>query len=84
MGAIRFLAIVILAYLAYRVIKNLQKPSPKEDDTETTEAMLKEDPICGKLIPQDQAVVYEHNGKKTYFCSKKCCTDFQNKQGEQK
>lgn len=87
MGAIRLLAIAVLVYLAYRVIKNLQREktasAPAQKGKMPTKAdVLEEDPVCGKLVPRNQAISYEKDGKKFYFCSKTCCEIFQKNQGE--
>ncbi|WP_407919127.1 YHS domain-containing protein [Desulforhopalus singaporensis] len=38
--------------------------------------ILEEDPVCKKLVPRQQAITHEENGRKYYFCSKKCCREF--------
>jgi len=44
--------------------------------------ILEEDPVCGKLVPRQQAVEYDQNGKVVYFCSQECCKQYRDKTGE--
>ncbi|MGB3210611.1 MAG: YHS domain-containing protein [Desulforhopalus sp.] len=91
MSPLRIIIIAILIYLAYRLItggfnkppavRGRQKKPMKEMPVSDT---LEEDPVCKKLVPRQQAVEYEHQGEKHYFCSKECCNTFRTKQGERK
>ncbi len=86
MAAIRFLAIAVLVYLAYRVLKSFNRGKNLRSQQKTpplTDDILREDPVCKKLVPQHQAVVYETDGRRVYFCSQQCCRAYQKKQGEQ-
>ncbi|NOR26673.1 MAG: YHS domain-containing protein [Desulforhopalus sp.] len=88
MSPLRIIIIVILIYLAYRLITGGRKPSVTQGRKKKplrempVSDTLEEDPVCKKLVPRQQAVEYEHQGKKIYFCSKKCCNIFRSKQGE--
>ena len=91
MSPLRILVLVILFYIGYRLIvgsirKNKKvtasgnKKPPKEMPTSD---ILAEDPVCHKLVPQQQAVTLEVAGEKHYFCSQECCETFRNQHGEQ-
>ncbi len=88
MNIIRFLAITVLAYLGYRTLEKISKKNrnlsaqQKQKIDDTAEDILKEDPVCGKLVPQNQAVIWRNNNTTFYFCSGECCATFQKKQGE--
>ena len=88
MSPLRIIIIAILIYIGYRLIvggkktkisSNRTKKPPKEVPTSD---ILEEDPVCRKLVPRQQAVQYEHQGKTHYFCSKKCSKTFKNQQGD--
>ncbi len=90
MSPLRLIIIAILIYIAHRLItggrtasvpRGQKKPSDGEMPVSDT---LEEDPVCKKLVPRQQAVHYEHQGKKHYFCSKECCNTFRSRQGEHK
>ncbi len=88
MNIIRFLAIAVLAYLGYKALQRMSKKNrnlsaqQKQKINDTTEDILKEDPVCGRLVPQHQAVVWKNNNTTFYFCSGECCAIFQKRQGE--
>jgi len=90
LSPLRIIIIAILIYLAYRLITGGRKPpvaqsrKKKPSREMPLSDTLEEDPVCKKLVPRQQAVEYEHQGKKIYFCSKKCCNTFRSKQGEHK
>jgi YHS domain-containing protein len=90
LSPLRIIIIAILLYLAFRLITGGKKPSVGGSGKQKTPRempasdILEEDPVCKKLVPRQQAVVYEHHGKKHYFCSKDCCNTFRTKQGENK
>jgi len=91
LSPLRIIIIVILIYLAYRLITGGGKKKPVEQGRKEkpprempVSDTLEEDPVCKKLVPRQQAVEYEHQGRKIYFCSKKCCNTFRTTQGEHK
>jgi len=89
LSPIRIIIIAILIYIAYRLIVGggkqqsamggRQKKAAREMPVSDT---LEEDPVCHKLVPRQQAIKIDHQGKKLYFCSKECCNTFRTKQGE--
>lgn len=89
MSPVRILIIGVLLYIGYRLIfggksgKSSNKPSGgKLDGTEAVEDVLMEDPVCKSLVPKQQAVKHEHEGKTYYFCSEKCCNQFVAEKGK--
>ena len=90
MSPLRIIILVILFYLAYRLIFSGRKGSAarlkrqaasQPSDLPLTDT-LEEDPVCKKLVPRQQAVQLQWQGKKLYFCSQECCNTFRTKQGE--
>jgi YHS domain-containing protein len=91
LSPLRIIIIVILLYIAFRLIMAGRKKPPVDRGRRKTPPkempasdILEEDPVCRKLVPRQQAVQYEHQGKKYYFCSKQCCNTFRTTQGENK
>jgi YHS domain-containing protein len=90
LSPLRIIIIAILVYLVFRLITGGKKPSvggsrqKKPLREMPVSDTLEEDPVCKKLVPRQQAVAYEHHGKKYYFCSKECYNTFRTKQGENK
>ena len=91
MSPLRIIIIIVLIYIAYRLIFGGRKSAPtarkmgrsQPSDLPLSDT-LEEDPVCKKLIPSRQAINFEWRGKKLYFCSQECCNTFRTKQGEQK
>lgn len=90
LSPIRILILVILFYIAYRLLFSKrktgatvkQKPRPQAADIGLSDT-LEEDPVCKKLVPSRQAVQFLWRGKKLYFCSQECCNTFRTNQGEE-
>ena len=92
MGPLRLIILAILLYIGYRLIVNSFK---KSDDTGEREKrslnskgkytdVLVEDPVCHKLVPQQQAISLKQDGQTHYFCSDECREKFVSEQGENK
>ncbi len=87
MSPIRLVILAILLYIGYLLIKGGSgKKKKKEKSKETNEPsnmadVLVEDPVCKKLVPQQQAVNLQHEGEMIYFCSKECCNTFISEKG---
>ena len=76
---IRFIITLVLAYLAYRLIRNLFKPSRKID-AKTSGRVIDEmvqDPVCKTYIPRQEAIKKRIEGKDHFFCSEECASKFQ-------
>lgn len=88
MSPLRIIIIAILIYIGYRLITSTTKkkvsPSSKTNEQEkyVQNDTLEEDPVCRKLVPRQQAVQLELNGKTHYFCSDKCRKIYRKNQGE--
>lgn len=85
MSPLRIVILIILFYLLYRLlfagrIAAAKRKGRKEEESESD--ILKEDPICGKLVPSRQAEVLVSQGKRYYFCSRKCRDSFRQQQGD--
>lgn len=84
MGPLRILILAALLYLGYRLIKaNLSKSGEdqKSEDEEPQKGgaitdVLIEDPVCGKLVPKQQAYTLETEDGPRLFCSKECGDKF--------
>lgn len=91
MSPIRLVILAILIYIGYLLIKGgTGRKSKKEENTSDTEEhenqsslsdVLVEDPVCKKLVPQQQAIPLQHEGETIYFCSKECCNKFVSEKG---
>ena len=76
---VRFLIFAFLAYLLYRIIRGLIDPalkSGKGKSNETIDEMV-QDPSCKTYIPLREAKRKVIGGQEYYFCSKKCCENFE-------
>lgn len=89
MSPLRIIIIVILLYIAYRLITaGRRKSRSVRDAGKKSRQMpvsdtLEEDPVCKKLVPSRQAVTMRLHGNTYYFCSEECCDIFRKSQGEQ-
>ena len=70
----KFLIWILLAYLAYRMLRGKKNPElPKQKAaTETFQ-----DPVCGVYVSEAEAVVGRLEGKRYYFCSMECLQQFE-------
>lgn len=89
MSPLRIIILVILFYIAYRLIRGKlpssltgRKSRPGTTPEMPASDTLEEDPVCKKLVPSRQAVQYEWQGRTIYFCSQECCNTFRSTQGE--
>ncbi len=89
MSPLRVIILVILFYIAYRLIRGKlpssltgRKPRTGATPEMPVSDTLEEDPVCKKLVPSRQAVQYEWQGRTIYFCSQECCNTFRSTQGD--
>ncbi len=74
---IKFLIIIGIFYLAYRVLKSAllkglsNQELGKESGTELDDVMI-QDPFCGIYFPQRNGVSTKIKGDTLYFCSNEC------------
>ena len=82
MGPLRIIILAVLLYIGYRLITANFRKTKSSDDTSSQKSggsitdVLVEDPTCHKLVPREQAVKAEIDGKIYYFCSRECCDKF--------
>ncbi len=91
MGPLRILILVALLYIGYRLISaNFKKNSAEQEEDKADDSassagetesgsitdVLIEDPVCHKLVPQQQAHSVELGGETHHFCSKECADVF--------
>lgn len=92
MSPLRILIIAVLLYIAYRLIfggskKRINKKNSqggeKPGKPPAVEDVLVECNVCKTLVPRQQAVQLEHEGKTIYFCKKECHNAFVSEKGEE-
>lgn len=85
MNLARLLVLSGLLYAAWRLLRrrireHVHEELLREQEAQKKEAaaqdVLEEDPLCGVLIPRQQAVRLRQNGTTYYFCSDACCDQF--------
>lgn len=88
MGPLRIIILAILVYIGYRLLvgssrkKKVGKSRQSQDASARITDVLVEDPVCHKLVPQQQALSLEKDGETFYFCSEECCSKFRSEKGE--
>jgi len=89
LSPLRLIILAILFYIAYRLLvgdwrKNrlAREERRNKGGSMPLDDILEEDPVCGKLVPRQQAVTLQQAGKTRYFCSKECCNSYRKGQGE--
>lgn len=90
MGPLRILILAVLLYIGYRLITANFKKTDKDnkDDSQATGKpgkitdILVEDPVCGKLVPKQQAYELEGEKETHYFCSQTCHDEFLSEKGD--
>jgi YHS domain-containing protein len=79
---VRFVVIIILFYVLYRIIKLFNTARSIKNDNHPYKPAsiggedLVEDPFCHTYIPVSQACKKEIAGKVYCFCSKECCESY--------
>jgi len=86
MSPVRLVILVVLFYIAWRLIRGLgekKRADIKQQQTRPSgvKDVLVEDPVCHTLIPKGQAIRLRRQGKTYYFCSEKCCDTFTRESG---
>lgn len=82
MNIVKILVIIVLLYVAYKVVKMFQ--SGRSEDVQTISKNnapvngedLVQDPFCKTYVPKSQSYIREIEGQETYFCSRECCEKF--------
>ncbi|MGX9725953.1 MAG: YHS domain-containing protein [Candidatus Electronema sp. VV] len=82
MNPLRLLLLAALVYVVWRLLRRqlrdrIQAELLREQERqEAAEDVLVEDPVCGILIPKQEAVRLRQDGATYYFCSESCCDAF--------
>jgi YHS domain-containing protein len=81
----RLLLLAALFYVVWRLIRRqlrdriqaeLLQQQAQQEQEDAAQDLLVEDPVCGILIPKQQAVRLRQDGRTYYFCSESCCDAF--------
>lgn len=74
----RFIIYLVLAYVAYRVLKAVISPKDKISRGENGGVIdeMVQDPQCKMYIPRRQAIEKAIDGRTYHFCSEACATKF--------
>lgn len=80
MGILRLIIIIVLGYIAYRVVRSFlsKKELPPTRPKGAIDEMV-QDPQCKVYIPMRQAEKRVLRGKTYYFCSASCAEEFEKK-----
>ena len=70
----RFLILLLIGYLVYRMVRGKAAPVIEKEST-ATETFL--DPVCGVYVSETDAVVGNLEGKRYHFCSIGCLHEFE-------
>ena len=75
----RLLIFILLGYLLYRTVRRYLRSGQTLEHHESSEAIdeMVQDPVCKTSVPVREAEKRVINGKRYYFCSKKCADEFQ-------
>lgn len=82
MNIIKVLAILVLFYVGYRIVRMLGRAKIQDvkgyrvDDASSGREDLVQDPFCRTYVPKSQAYIQEIDGRQQYFCSKVCCEKY--------
>lgn len=73
----RFVLLIIVVYLAYRVVKSwidrtLPASGPANTNLPPIDDVMVKDPVCGVYFPRREAVELHRDGKTHRFCSPVC------------
>jgi uncharacterized protein len=82
---VRLLLLIIIAYLAYRVVKSwlmrsLQSPGKSDTHNPEIDDVMVKDPECGIYFPRREGVELRQGGQTYLFCSTACRDKFVEKQ----
>jgi len=74
----RFIIYIVLAYVAYRVIKAVIRPKDRIYRSENGGVIdeMVQDPQCKMYIPRREAVEKAIDGRTYHFCSDACAAKF--------
>lgn len=82
MNIVKILAIMVLLYVGYKIVKMFQRQKSQDvkafpsDASQVKGEDLMQDPFCKTYVPKSQAYVKEIEGQEQYFCSQECCEKY--------
>lgn len=86
MNPLRLFLLAALVYILWRLLRRqlrdkiqselLRQQQDEQNKQEAAADILVEDPVCGVLIPKQEAVRLRQDGATYYFCSESCCDAF--------
>lgn len=86
MNPLRLFLLAALVYILWRLLRRqlrdkiqselLRQQQDEQNKQEAAADILVEDPVCGVLIPKQEAVRLRQDGRTYYFCSESCCDAF--------
>ena len=79
MNFIRLIIILLIFYLAYRIVKTIFRMAlgwGKGRGQISGEGELVKDPVCGTYIPRKEALSLKVEKDLVYFCSLRCLNRF--------
>jgi hypothetical protein len=71
----RFLIYLVLAYVAYRIIKAMLRPRGRVSSRDVIDEMVKCS-CCETYVPRREAIKKIDEGKSRDFCSEECATRY--------
>lgn len=72
----RFLILMLVGYLVYRLVRSKVAPEIEKEPAATE---TYRDPVCGVYVSEADAVVGNLDGKRHHFCSLGCLQQFEKK-----
>lgn len=76
---IRYIILILVLYLLYRLIKILFKQSSPEKRLRGEAEEMVLDRNCGRYILKNSALRLFSDGNNLFFCSRECLEDFEKK-----
>lgn len=70
----KFLILLLVGYLVYRMVRGKAAPELQKESA-ATETF--QDPVCGVYVSEADAVVGNMEGKRYHFCSIGCLQQFE-------
>jgi len=67
---------LILLALFLLIGRYFYKRLTRKTDSQPRTEVLKQDPVCGAYVPEDQEFCVRSHGELIYFCSKECMKKF--------
>jgi len=82
MRLIQLLSWGILIYIGYRILmgfiqsRKQEKPAEAGASPRTDESPTFQDPVCGRYITEDDAVIGRNGTERIHFCSRECLEEY--------